>query len=96
MIKIIASRRAGKTTSIVRLCKNLNGILLTTDYVHKQFYIKQFNMNPKRVLTVNEYIKLKRRPKNKIYVDDVDYVLSLLLGGKLGGFTVNIIEKMEV
>lgn len=36
MIKIISSRRSGKTTSIVRLCKAVEGILLTTDYIHKQ------------------------------------------------------------
>lgn len=96
MIKIIGSRCSGKSTQIVRLCKNLGGILLAVDYTHKKHYIEYFKMNPKKVLTVREYLKLQRKPKEDIYVDDADYVFSVLLQGKLVGLTININEPIPI
>lgn len=40
-------------------------------------------------------MKLKRKPKYKVYVDDAEYVFALLLDGKLAGFTININEKFS-
>ena len=107
MIQIIGSRRSGRTTELIKLCKRLNEeaghndtIIVTADMVRAKIIMKMaedlgYGDIPMPVPIVNI---IKQRPTfyKRVLIDDMEYAMQYLLGQwELSGYVVQGPERVE-
>lgn len=91
MKRVIKKRREGKTTTLVNEVKQNGGILIVANSLTKDCIIHKFGLGEAQVIPVTELENLKGVPNDiKLYVDDVDFVIGILLEkyGVLEGFSI--------
>lgn len=81
MKRIIKKRQRGKTTDLVNEIKQNGGILVVLNQLAKEYVISKFGLGEAQVVTATTLKRLEKDVPDdtKIYVDDVEHVVGILL-----------------
>lgn len=92
MISFSGPRRNGKTKGLVDNYRKYGGIFVVNSLARKKFFIKQFNIPEKDILTYYEFdgemLPLRRKTITNIYFDQIDHYINWKLGENLNNIFI--------